>query len=46
MVSRTAFYVELSSDWYVVVVYDFPKFKKCLIYLPLETARQDVVREI
>ena len=31
MVSRSAFYVELSSVWCVVVLYDVPKFKNGLI---------------
>ena len=31
MESRSAFYVELNSNWCVVVIYDFVKFKNCLI---------------
>ena len=31
MVSSSAFYVELCSDWRVVVINDFPKYKNCLI---------------
>ena len=43
LVSRSAFYVELSSDWYVIVIYDFPKLQNSLILLRLETPHQDVV---